>query len=200
LRFFLYDTEEEIYIRKYIDDEYRVISQRPNLKEEELKLFEYLDDKTKIKDDSSTKDNLFESTFRDLILNRALSLRKTPYDTKFDFKNFDKFSCIEYVWYCYKCLFPFHRIRVKDFEFFNSINMPVIVPDVFVKNDFFKYIWSNIPRIENIPDDLKKSGSSKKKALKKMVKNFRKPFWPFVISVFLWNIIFLLCWYFISKI
>ncbi|SFP82824.1 hypothetical protein [Parafilimonas terrae] len=118
--------------------------------------------------------------YRKAVTNRAKSLIGTPYDLKFDFENFDSFSCIEFVWYCYKCLFPLHRIRVKDFEFLQSFKVPIIIPDVFVKNDFFKYIYSSV-----------RQGGSKI-LLMEHVKKHRWALGWFLLSVFVWDVILML--------
>lgn len=100
----------------------------------------------------STNESSSGENYKSIILERAESLKGTGYDAEFNFKNFDTLSCTEFVWYCFKCLFPLHRIRVEDFEYFGFLKMPVITADVFIKNDFFAFVYSSIPSAQNKRD------------------------------------------------
>jgi hypothetical protein len=60
------------------------------------------------------------------------------YDFAFNFTNFDQMSCVEYVWFCYKCLFPLHQIGRRCVRYFNWMRAFVLVPDLFLECDLFE--------------------------------------------------------------
>ena len=123
--------------------------------------------------------DLYATQYTRLILDRAISLLHTPYDFEFNFGNFESLSCIEYVWYCFKSLYPLHRISVNDFEFFRLIRIPVIVPDVFIRNDFFQFVYTSLP------------GVTSKHALAERTRPDHWQFWKFMGMIVVWDIIFL---------
>ena len=190
LRFSFDKTEEEDEMLDHILKEYRPEDDddKDKIKQRELLVFDNLMKKTKTEKGTLIlkKEDVYAEGYSHLILDRAISLLKTPYDFEFNFENFDNLSCIEYVWYCFKFLFPLHRIRVKDFEFFQLIKMPVIVPDVFVRNDFFSYVYTSLPLARK-----------NKKELMKYARSAQKQFWKFIIMILIWDIIFLFGVYFI---
>jgi len=142
--------------------------------------------KTEIPESSLTDEDNFDARYKEVILRNAVALEGTPYDYKFDFKNAQTMSCVEYVWYCYKCLFPLHRIKVRDFEFFEWVKLPVIIPDVFVRNDYFDYVCSSLP------------GISGKQGLIEAIDGRKRKFWKFLTSIFVWNVVILAAIYFLK--
>lgn len=207
LRFSLKKTEEEEQMHEHIKKEHYSIHDNNHIRHRELVVFNNLMKETKrLHGNFILKENdLFAEGYSNLILDRAISLLDTPYDFEFDFENFDHFSCIEYVWYCFKCLYPLHRIKVKDFEFFQLIKMPVIVPDVFVRNDFFRYVYTSLPiKNKDINEDededekeKEKKENQNKRALIKYTKSAQKQFWKFIVMILIWDVIFLFTLYLI---
>jgi len=59
------------------------------------------------------------------------------YDYEFDFSNQVTVSCVEFVWDCYKALYPLHQIRRKITYYFKLIRTRVLVPDFFLTSEFF---------------------------------------------------------------
>lgn len=149
LRFTTNETEEDVEAYNNILHADRVSIRQNEVINKEIKIFRDLMEDIK---HISRKENLSQENYKSIILERAESLKGTRYDSEFNFKNFDTLSCTEFVWYCFKCLFPLHRIRVKDFEFFGYLKMPIIIPDVFIKNDFFAFVYSSIPSAQNKRD------------------------------------------------
>ena len=184
LRFTTEVTEEETTVRTYIEEAGYSTPAEKDLLDKELSVFEGL-----MKDIKhiSSKDSANLDTCKNIILERGESLKGTPYDSQFNFKSFDALSCIEFVWYCFKCLFPLHRIRVKDFEYFGMFELPVIVPDVFIKNDYFKYIYSSIKKVQG------------KGELRKYIRTDRSKVKKFVINIFIWEAVILTGCYFFNK-
>lgn len=188
MRFSLDPTEEEENIAAYIDNPHRYNSPdiQPHL--EEKQIFDTVINKVKQELIATALDEkLFPERLNDVIMKRAVSFEKLEYDSHYDFDNFDKMSCVEYVWYCYKCLFPLHRIRVKDFEFFNLIELPVIIPDVFVKNDYFRYAYCSNPELHN------------KINLVRKVRKHKGHFWRFLLSILVFNVVLMFIAYCIYK-
>ena len=122
---------------------------------------------------------LANNNYKQVIQERARSLEGASFDINFDFKSFDKFSCIEYVWYCFRCLYPLHRIKVSDFEYFQFITVPVIMPDVFIKNPFFEYKYTSLPRIDN------------KQKLQKHVQTKQRQVTKFIMNIAVWDVVIL---------
>lgn len=163
LRFSLDDTPEDMDV---MDD----------LNEQELKLFAQLQNLKKgIDNDTMDDGKTFREHYLKVMLDKAVSLIGKRYDKNFDFGNIDAVSCIEYVWACYQCLFPLHRIRVKYLRYFYFIRLWVIIPDGFVKNDYFSYQYCSIPKVNT------------KRQLLQHIKKVRHNYWFFLISVLLWN-------------
>jgi hypothetical protein len=66
------------------------------------------------------------------------------YDFGFNFNDSDKLSCVEYVWECYKALFPLHQVRRKIIYYFKWVKTLVIVPDMFLLSEFFTLQYSSV--------------------------------------------------------
>lgn len=150
LRFSFNTNHDEIHIRQHIIDDNRSTTEVPNLSDRELGVFDNMSQMvaSKTTNASSHSDQKFEEEYAGIILERAKSLLKTGYDFDFDFHNFEFLSCIEFVWYSFKCLFPVHQIKVMDFEYFGIFRLPVIIPDVFIKNKHFRFIYTSLPGIK----------------------------------------------------
>lgn len=175
------EVEEEEAIRKHIYNDNRTGENNEALKARELKIYDKINEA--LGADQFNYDLIREilnnNNCEEVIAERARSLRRVSFDYTFNFKSFDKFSCIEYVWYCYKCLYPLHRIKVSDFEYFRYITVPVIVPDVFLKNDFFKCVYTSFPGIDNI------------RQLQKHVQTKHWQFTKFFVNILLWDVVIL---------
>jgi hypothetical protein len=163
-------------IRYYIQEGHPATKSMPNLSRKELAIFDDLATRTNPGNNSSAQPG---NDYLQIVLERAMSLKNTEYDLMFNFENFTRLSCIEYVWYSFKCLFPLHRIKVEDFEFFRFITLPVIIPDVFVKNDLFTHVYSSIPEVRD------------KQQLKQYVQAKRSPLWRFAFNILLWDALIL---------
>lgn len=182
LRFSLDQNKEETEVLNYINAQLD-----EETTHDERRIFKNLQKKGKEELMTISKgqyDDFLEYS-NSVVLERAEAVKKrgTPYDFSFDFNNFETMSCVEYVWYCYKSLYPLHRIKVENFEFFNWIKMRVMIPDVFIKNDFFSYVYSNLPGVEGKAD-----------LIRIMDKRSRK-FLQLLKVMVLWNILLLLTWY-----
>lgn len=178
LRFSFDKNHDNLTMRQCIIDDCEEVPEEQEIKKLELDVFDILiHDKRKKKAKSiSYFNDQYTKVYADIILKRALSLKDTPYDFEFDFHNFDSLSCIEYVWYCFKCLFPYHQIKVRDFEFFEIFKLPVIVPDIFIKNRSFRYVYTSLPKVHN------------KRQLKRYVKGGDNKFWLFLFSILVWEL------------
>lgn len=82
--------------------------------------------------------------FIPVVLDVAKSVKSVGYDFNFDFQTFHRFSCVSFVWYCFKCLFPIHEVKVEPFYYFTIIKTCVIVPDSFVNSNGFDVIYCSI--------------------------------------------------------
>lgn len=188
LRFSLDESEEEKQILGYINEQKPDDQAPEEIIQNERKIFELLQKRlmsettTITKNDSSS----FTEYVKETVLSRAVSLKgKIEYDFNFNFRDFTRMSCVEYVWYCFKCIYPLHRIKEESFEFFDWVKLPVIIPDVFIKNDFFKYVYASIPGIETKPQ------------LISVIDRRTRKFLEFLFFMLLWNIIFHVTAYFL---
>lgn len=177
-RFSLEDSLEEARIADHIKEQAALdIDWQPD-----LEIYDSLKKNLKSDIAQGTKDQLpFKDYCSNIILNRAKELNKTPYDYNFNFNDFKEMSCIEYVWYCHKFLYPLHRIKVDDFEFLNWIRFPVINPDVFTKNDYFSFIYNN--RAKTLA------------GLYEIIRNRKKKFYCLLLSLLLWSIALILIYF-----
>jgi hypothetical protein len=119
-----------------------------------------------------------------LILEMAEALLGKQYDFQFNFIDFKRLSCVEFVWYCYKSLFPLHQIRRRFFIYFNCVKTFVLVPDQFLKTRFFKLHFSSV-HLDN------KKGRQDKR-LSSFVKLRLLHFWSFFGKMMLCQFLLLL--------
>lgn len=163
LRFSLNETQDDIDVMR-------------SLRNAELDVFNHLQTLKKNIDEQIMEDGRpFREHYIKVVLDKAVSLMCTRYDTRFNFSDINAVSCIEYVWDSYKPLFPLHRIREKTLSYFHLIKLKVIIPDGFVKNDYFSYQYSSIPNVNS------------KAALIQQIKKRQHNFWHFFLSIFIWN-------------
>ncbi len=85
------------------------------------------------------------ATYVPVIKEAGLSVLGEAYDYDFNFVDFTKMSCVEFVWYAYKCLLPVHRIKRNFYNYFAFVKTFVIVPDDFLKSDAFDLVFSSLP-------------------------------------------------------
>lgn len=107
-----------------------------------------------------------------VILELAKQSKGIPYDYDFNFQNFKTMSCVEFVWFCYKSLFPIHQVKRRVYTYFGFIRTFVLVPDLFVASPAFDLIYSGIEGV----------GTNKKKLLQ-YIKRTRVRFWNFIFVV-----------------
>lgn len=175
LRFSPAPSPREAQMLAFIENEPRPTHDIDVIKDREFKTFNSLYNRFKPPGGQFDYGDNQAGDYHRIIIDRAYSLQGEHYDINFEFSDFTRFSCIEFVWYCYKSLFPLHRISVEDFEFFGIFKLPVIVPDVFIHNDFFEYVYSTVPKTGN------------KDLLMKHVKKPRKQLLYLAITMLSWN-------------
>ncbi|MBO9204395.1 MULTISPECIES: YiiX/YebB-like N1pC/P60 family cysteine hydrolase [Niastella] len=167
------------FIADVVADKSSIISQIGN---REITLFDSL------KSDLSTDGRLATIPPREeyvtLVLDMANALLGKQYDFEFNFVDFKRLSCVEFVWYCYKSLFPLHQIRRKFFSYFNWVHTLVMVPDLFLKTQFFKLYYSSV-HVEN------KKGRPDSR-LRTFVKRRLLHFWVFLGKMVLCQLLLLL--------
>ncbi len=194
LRFSFNTNHDVVNIRQYVIDDLRSTTDIPHLNHRELTVFDSMVQKASPKTAATLlqSDQQFEEEYAPVILERARSLLKTAYDLDFNFTDFNQLSCIEFVWYCFKCLFPVHQIKVQDFEYFKFLKLPVIIPDVFIKNKHFRFIYTSLPNI------------TRKKQLKKRIKKGSWQLISFLLVTLFWeaiifSVVFFLAWRLLRK-
>jgi hypothetical protein len=121
-----------------------------------------------------------------LMMTLANNSKGTPYDFNFNFQNFKKMSCVEFVWFCYKSLFPVHQVKRRVYTFFNFIRTFVMVPDLFLGSKAFDLIYCNIAG----------TGTNKYKLLQK-IRSQHLRFWDFFLEIILIQIVLFLVTYLI---
>lgn len=114
-----------------------------------------------------------------VIKEAGLSVLGEAYDYDFNFIDFTKMSCVEFVWYAYKCLLPVHRIRRNFYNYFAFVKAFVIVPDDFLKSDAFELVYSSLP-------------FAGKEKLLGFISGKKFLFWSFLLKVVLVQLVFLL--------
>ncbi|MGZ5254212.1 MAG: hypothetical protein ACXWV4_07635 [Flavitalea sp.] len=125
-----------------------------------------------------------------LMMSLANQSEGIPYDFDFNFQNFKKMSCVEFVWFCYKSLFPIHQVKRRVFTFFGFIRTFVMVPDLFLGSKAFDLIYCSMSDVEN----------NKYKLLHKIRFQHLK-FWNFfMILIGIQVVLFLVTFYVINKI
>ena len=92
-------------------------------------------------------------TLSKLYLNRC-------YDFGFNFNDSERLSCVEFVWNCYKALYPLHQVSRKTIYYFKWVKL-IIVPDMFLRSVFFNLVYSSVPidgedSAENLDSTVKK--------------------------------------------
>ena len=124
----------------------------------------------------------------------ALMEKHVPYDYNFNFVNSKYLSCVEYVWYCYKCLLPVHNVRRETLYYFNWIKTYVTVPDTFINSNFFNVIFTSI-NSDKIQTELSKKDINYHK-IREDFNDFRKRylniFWYFILKIIFWEIAILI--------
>jgi hypothetical protein len=73
------------------------------------------------------------------------------YDYFFDFSDDNTMSCVEFVWYCFKCAFPVHKVKEAQIKWFKqfgplAVNTLVILPDDFVRSDAFEVVYTSVKK------------------------------------------------------
>ena len=126
------------------------------------------------------------NSFKPVILEIAAAYKGTEYDYGFNFTNMARLSCIEFVWVCYKALFPLHRIDREKVSYFGFVNTYVIVPDMFLRSKLFTL------QFNSISDDTIKALTLYEKIRKK-----RKNFWLFYLKIIGWQSLLLILAYLI---
>jgi hypothetical protein len=79
---------------------------------------------------------------QEVVLKVAKAKRGIPYNYNFNFLSFKKLSCVEFIWYCYKSLYILHNVKRETLHYFNLLKTRVIAPDMFLKSDFFKIVYT----------------------------------------------------------
>ena len=112
----------------------------------------------------------------DIVKRVAIRNKKNniKYDFNFNFIDVTTMSCVEFVWFCYKSLFPFHQVKRRPFTYFGSIVTYILVPDLFLQSRAFNIVYNSI-----YPD------SQDRSKLVKYCKARRIDFWQFVVQLFL---------------
>lgn len=123
-----------------------------------------------------------------LMMTLANKSKGVPYDFDFNFQNFKKMSCVEFVWFCYKSLFPIHQVKRKVFTFFNFIRTFVMVPDLFLGSKAFDLIYCNMDGI----------GTNKYKLMHK-IRFLHLKFWYFFLALVLIQVLLFLFTYLVLK-
>ncbi|MBE7169760.1 MAG: hypothetical protein INR73_04175 [Williamsia sp.] len=117
--------------------------------------------------------------YRTTVVQKARQLEGTQYDKTGNFTNPSKLCCIEYVWLCYLCLFPLHIIRLRNFRYFNMVEVLSLIPDVFIKNKYFACKYTSLEHIRD------------RKELIRFTNKHRVSFAWFMARMFLWEFLFL---------
>lgn len=78
----------------------------------------------------------------------ALGLLGSEYDFGFDFKDFDAFSCSEFVYYCYRSVNHFLRLRPVTHRFMYFFKGMGIAPDDYLRTGLMG-IWASRSAIAN---------------------------------------------------
>jgi hypothetical protein len=127
-------------------------------------------------------------TFMPTILTLCDKYKGRPYDFGFNFADSESLSCVEFVWGCYKALFPLHQIRRDYTYYFKWVRTLVIVPDQFLTSEFFTLQYSSV----QIPD------TSSAPELYKFAAKTRLNFFRFVFKIVAWQLAILFVLYLFS--
>jgi len=120
-------------------------------------------------------DQLNESECIKLVIKQAEKCIGVPYDHDFDFMDPKRLCCVELVWYCYKSLAPLIQVQREKKIYCGFINVSVIVPDMFLKNPFFKMIYHG--------------NNKSKEELIKATQDRSFKFWYFLTCLVFYNIL-----------
>lgn len=80
------------------------------------------------------------------VFKNALSHLGCDYDFKFDFSDFNKLSCTEFVYVCYQDLLDIYGVKIRE-EQLLFMKKQIIAPDDFVKSKL-SMVWKS----KSIPD------------------------------------------------
>lgn len=127
-----------------------------------------------------------EDRFMPLVMGLADGSRGVPYDFDFNFINFRTMSCVEFVWFCYKGLFPVHQVKRKIYTYFGFIKTYILVPDLFLASHSFDLVYSGMPGVEH-----------NKFRLQKIIKEDRIRFWNFTLYLVCCQIFLLIIYWMI---
>jgi hypothetical protein len=114
-------------------------SEAPTVGSRQFDVFKTLRSKSKVPIDNCT----------DVIANMPTIYEGRHYDYFFDFSNPDTMSCVEFVWHCFKSLFPVHKVKERPIKWFRdfgplAIDTLVILPDDFVSSPAFDLIYTSV--------------------------------------------------------
>ncbi len=107
-----------------------------------------------------------------VIMKLAEGSKGIPYDYDFNFQNFKTMSCVEFVWFCYKSLFPVHQVKRRVYTYFGFIKTFVLVPDLFLASPAFDLVYSGIDSV-----------NMNKRKLIQHTKTKRVQFWSFIATI-----------------
>lgn len=104
-----------------------------------------------------SKDNVSIDECVDVFAEMYKIYKHRKYDYFFDFSDVCKMSCVEFVWYCFKCAFPVHQVKEAQIKWFKqfgplAVNTLVILPDDFVRSDAFEVIYTSVKKDDNMVD------------------------------------------------
>ncbi len=118
--------------------------------------------------------------YNPVVLNEAKTMLKESYDFNFDFQSFQRVSCVSFVWYAYKCLFPVHEVKIRPFYYFIFVKACVIVPDSFLESKGFDVVFSSI-----------KNGIVDRKSILSYIQNKKLNFFLFIGQIIIGQLLIL---------
>ncbi len=134
-------TFEMTNVRNIVDDtDEKILFKGEKAGIVELRLF----DKYKESIDNGTFTPPPREEYIPLVLELAKGSVGVPYDYNFNFQNFKSMSCVEFVWFCYKSLFPIHQVKRRVYTFFDFIKTFVMVPDNFLASKAFDLVYCSM--------------------------------------------------------
>lgn len=153
-------------------------------KEIELELYDELSQRIK----EGNYEPPSEDRIIPLIMGLAEGSKGVPYDFDFNFINFRTMSCVEFVWFCYKGLFPIHQVRRKIFKYFGFINTYILVPDLFLASHSFDLVYSGMEGVNH-----------NKFRLQKIIREDRIRFWNFTFYLVCCQVFLLIIYWMIRR-
>jgi hypothetical protein len=137
-------TFEMTNVRNIVDDtDEKIMFNGEKAGVVELRLF----DKYKESIDNGNFTPPTKEEYIPLVLTLAKGSAGVPYDYNFNFQNFKSMSCVEFVWFCYKSLFPIHQVKRRVYTFFDFIKTFVMVPDNFLASKAFDLVYCSMDGI-----------------------------------------------------